>query len=227
MKARKDNGLTKPFEALKSKLEEIFHHLPEGPPPPEPVQRPAAPECEKRLFADAMADVQPIRRGDRVEPQAGAPRRSDPEEDPDSEALMRLKALIDEGEGFIVSATSEYIEGTGYAVNPRIAGRLHRGDFSIEGHIDLHGLGVAAARESFDGFIREAVLRGKRAVLIIHGRGLSSPHLPVLKTKVVEWLTYGPWRKRVIAFASARACDGGAGATYVLLRRAPFKKKTR
>jgi DNA-nicking Smr family endonuclease len=68
-------------------------------------------------------------------------------------------------------------------------------------------------------------------ILIIHGRGLSSPAGPVLKTKVIQWLTTGPWRRWVMAFASARLCDGGAGATYVLLRRQPttkrFKRKKR
>jgi hypothetical protein len=35
---------------------------------------------------------------------------------------------------------------------------------------------------------------------------------------VVRWLTRGPWRKWIIAYSSARSCDGGTGATYVLLR---------
>jgi DNA-nicking Smr family endonuclease len=75
--------------------------------------------------------------------------------------------------------------------------------------------------------MREAVATGKRAVLIIHGRGLSSPALPVLKTRVAEWLTTGYWRKWVVAFTSARRCDGGSGASYVLLRRNPLPKRLR
>jgi DNA-nicking Smr family endonuclease len=68
-------------------------------------------------------------------------------------------------------------------------------------------------------------MRGKTGILITHGRGLSSPLEPVLKRKVVEWLTHGPWRKWVIAYSSARICDGGAGATYVLLRQRPISKR--
>ncbi|MCD6353824.1 MAG: Smr/MutS family protein [Proteobacteria bacterium] len=60
--------------------------------------------------------------------------------------------------------------------------------------------------------------------MIVHGRGFCSPKKPVLKTKVVEWLTRSHWRKRVVAFSSTRACDGGAGATYVLLRQRPITK---
>jgi len=40
----------------------------------------------------------------------------------------------------------------------------------------------------------------------------------VLKDAVVRRLV-GRYRKQVIAFVSARQCDGGLGALYVLLRR--------
>jgi DNA-nicking Smr family endonuclease len=75
--------------------------------------------------------------------------------------------------------------------------------------------------------LKWAVTTGKNGVLVIHGRGLSSPEEPKLKGKVVEWLTRGPWRKWVVAYASARSCDGGAGATYVLLRRYPATRRLR
>jgi len=106
-----------------------------------------------------------------------------------------------------------------------VARRLHRGDFSIQAHIDLHGFTVEYAKEAFDSFLRASINSGKRAVLIIHGRGLSSPGEPVLKNKVREWLSQGYWLKRVIAYASAQSCDGGAGATYVLLRNRPVSKR--
>jgi DNA-nicking Smr family endonuclease len=141
--------------------------------------------------------------------------------------LVQLHELIKCGTGFIVSLTPEYIEGTAHKVNPEVARRLHRGYFSIQAHIDLHGFGVNDAHQAFDGFLNKSIEAGKRAVLIIHGRGLSSPYEPVLKTKVYQWLTAAPWHKWVIAFASARLCDGGAGATYVLLRQQPLTKRFR
>jgi DNA-nicking Smr family endonuclease len=91
----------------------------------------------------------------------------------------------------------------------------------------LHGLTVEEAQIAFDRFLKESILTGKHAVLIIHGRGLSSPAEPVLKTNVYNWLSHGSWRRWVIAFTSARACDGGAGASYVLLRQQPLAKKFR
>jgi DNA-nicking Smr family endonuclease len=86
---------------------------------------------------------------------------------------------------------------------------------------------VEDAQNAFENFIKDSIATGKRAVLIVHGRGLSSPDRPVLKTKVVEWLTRGPFRKWVIAFSSARSFDGGAGATYVLLRQRPLTRRYR
>lgn len=146
----------------------------------------------------------------------------------DFESLRQLENLVRYGYGFTVSDTSEYIEGTGYEpVNPELILRLHRGDFSIQAHLDLHGMDVEQAQEAFDRFLAESVLSGKRAVLVVHGRGLSSPVRPILKSKVCEWLTRGHWRKWVIAFSSARSCDGGAGATYILLRTRPLTKRFR
>ena len=127
----------------------------------------------------------------------------------------------------MVSDTPEYIEGSGYCVNPAIIKRLHRGDFSIQDYIDLHGLNVEDAKGVFEKFLKEAIKTDKRAVLIVHGRGLSSPSEPVLKSKVMAWLTCSRWRKWIIAFSSARLCDGGAGATYVLLRQRPLTKSQR
>ena len=57
-------------------------------------------------------------------------------------------------------------------------------------------------------------------MLIVHGRGLNSKdQVPVLKTRLAQWLARGSWARLVLAFTSARPCDGGAGALYVLLRR--------
>lgn len=172
-----------------------------------------------------MADVLPLDREnlleksvERVVPVAARP----PE---DLEVLGKLSMLVYRGEGFVVADTPEYIEGTGYRVSPHVAKRLHEGYFAIEAHIDLHGLNVRAAQEALDEFLHGSLRSGIRAVLVIHGRGLCSPQEPVLKTKVAEWLTRGAWRKQVIAFASARSCDGGTGATYVLLRPRPVTRR--
>jgi DNA-nicking Smr family endonuclease len=151
----------------------------------------------------------------------------DVKESPEAAIVGQLTSLVKYGEGFVISDTPEYIEGTGYDVHPEFAGRLHRGDFSIQAHVDLHGQSVAEAKKTFEEFLKGAVKSGRRAVLIVHGRGLSSPGEPVLKNNVREWLTRGHWRKWVIAFSSAQSYDGGAGATYILLRQRPVSRHAR
>ncbi|MFC1811470.1 Smr/MutS family protein [Thermodesulfobacteriota bacterium] len=229
MKPSKPRSTFRHFKDLKTLLDSrsfpISQCLTEHP----PIQRKdkPEPEDEQRLFQEAMADVTPISKNIHIEKNIDIDSPRGPEDESEADALLRLKNLVEYGEGFVVADTPEYIEGGGYEVSPELTRRLHRGDYSIQAYIDLHGLSVEYAHEAFEKFIKESITTGKRAVLVVHGRGLSSPDKPVLKTKLVEWITRSPWRKWVIAFSSARACDGGAGATYLLLRERPLTKRFR
>jgi DNA-nicking Smr family endonuclease len=189
------------------------------------VETVQTPELEEKLFKEAMEGVKPIPKDKYVVRNVKIELPETKRNREDAEALEKLSNLVRYGIGFTVSDTPEYIEGTGYHVPPSIAKRLHQGDFSIQAHVDLHGFRVDDAKETFEEFLDWAVTTGRRGVLIVHGRGLSSPSEPILKNKVKEWLTRGPWRKWVVAYCSARKCDGGAGATYVLLRQRPVSKR--
>jgi DNA-nicking Smr family endonuclease len=214
-----------PFKDLKSRIKEK---------PPEmreehamPVVEHAAhdPEADREFFRQAMEGARPLTGANRQEGKGGPAPAGLAPKSVGEEALEGMKALISSGRGFVVADTPEYIEGTGYRVDPKMAERLHRGEFSIQAHIDLHGLGAEEARIVFEDFLRESVIRNRRSLLVIHGRGLSSQGEPVLKARLTEWLTRGPWRKWVIAYSSARLCDGGAGATCILLRTRPVTKR--
>ena len=231
MKSRKSFLILHAFQDLRSLLDAKSIFLPAFSPTPIPApEEEPSPELDEKLFNEAMVGVKPIPRkkgGKRVSPiktaEVKLPEDIDNQED--KETLLKLTHLVQYGAGFNILDTAEYIEGTGYNIHPEVARRLHRGNYSIQDHVDLHALKVNDAKEVFEKFLKRAVITGKRGVLIIHGRGLSSPSGPVLKIKVIEWLTHGPWRKWVIAYASARICDGGAGATYVLLRQRPVSKR--
>jgi DNA-nicking Smr family endonuclease len=227
MKPRKSSFTFKSFQDLKALLENKPFSFPERHHHTDPIghEEKQHPELEEELFKKAMEGVRPISRDNYVERifQIELPESSRDKED--AEILEKLTDLVKYGRGFNVADTPEYIEGTGYNVHLSLARRLHKGDYSIQAFVDLHGLIVEDAKEVFDKFLKWAVTTGKTGVLIVHGRGLSSPFEPVLKRKVVEWLTRGPWRKWVAAYSSARICDGGAGATYVLLRPRPVSKR--
>jgi DNA-nicking Smr family endonuclease len=244
MKTSKSSGIFRPFEELKELLEKKSLKSVHSSVDPSDtgilktrdskngVSKPddnisGKQPSEHELFMEAMANVTPIPNGNRIEHSFISRPPSGADHDSENEALVKLNNLVKFGIGFVVSDTSEYIEGRGYNVHPEITKRLHKGDFSIQAHIDLHGLGVEDAQHAFDMFLTDSITKGTKAVLIVHGRGLSSPDKPVLKTRVIQWLTCGPWRKWVIAFTSARSCDGGAGATYVLLRQRPMTKRNR
>ncbi len=123
-----------------------------------------------------------------------------------------------------VELTSEYMEWRAPGVSSEVVSALRSGRFSISGVLDLHGLSCREAEAALEEFFREAVFRGDHCVLIVHGRGLSSPGRPVLKELVRDWLRRGPYRRYVLAYTSARPCDGGPGATYVLLSDRPWKR---
>jgi DNA-nicking Smr family endonuclease len=224
MKPPKSDAINRPFEALK----ELLHRKPlrrevSAPQPAAPSPAADPPQNDDALFAEAMTGVR------RMDWNASGNETPNPPTPPSpclkNGEVEGLRRLVNDGQGFLVSHTPEYMEGVGYPAPPEIARRLHLGEFAVQAHVDLHGLTVREAREVFDAFMKQAVHTDKRAVLIIHGRGLSSPAEPVLKTKVAEWLTSGYWRKWVVAFTSARPCDGGSGASYVLLRRRPLSKR--
>lgn len=221
MARRRPSIGNRPFAFLGHLLAEKAIQLPEVCLPKTPNRR-LTPAEEKDLFLKATADVIPLTGLKTIAPRRPRPRSgAATQEDPDAEALHKLKQLVERGEGFVLRHTAEYVEGAAGWMPPEIFRRIHGGHFSIQDHVDLHGLNLSAAQAHFDRFMERAIACGWRAVLVVHGRGRRSPGPPVLKAKLFEWLTRGPWKRWVIAFTSARACDGGTGATYVLLKRRP------
>jgi DNA-nicking Smr family endonuclease len=97
--------------------------------------------------------------------------------------------------------------------------RLQQGEVRPERRLDLHGQNAATARRAVRSAISEAIAAGERCLLVVHGRGLRSGGDALLRESLPAWLAEAPHAREVLAFASAVARDGGAGACYVLLRR--------
>jgi DNA-nicking Smr family endonuclease len=186
---------------------------------PEPV-RPArtAAEDEEDVFRRSVKDVEPIPGPARPAPGHEPRPARIPDEDGEwrefARGLMRGRTRFD------VSWSEEYVEGRRPEVGSETMSRLRAGGISWQDHLDLHGMTRPEAREAVESFLGSARSRALSCVLIVHGRGKGSEGgTPVLKEKLVAWLTReGSLGARVLAFTSARPCDGGYGAVYVLLR---------
>jgi DNA-nicking Smr family endonuclease len=209
-----------PFAALKSV--DIPAPVPEPQPPrrPEPTRPTRSAPDDEELFQAAMAEVEPIHPGKgRV---TGRPSRRGPTEiivNEDLEVMARLEDLVSGRAPFDIVDTDEYLEGYVRGIHPLVLDKLRRGLFSVQAHLDLHGLTVVEAEEAVREFITEAMTLRYRCVLLVHGRGLNSKdQIPVLKKRLEKILLRGPTRKKILAFTTARPHDGGGGASYVLLR---------
>jgi len=213
-------GFNTPFKDLKAKLRPEPPAAPRkgaAAPRPEPPRPAAEVEDEARLFYEAMAGAAPLEgRGEVKPPEGVLPRLLDE----DAEALAQLSELVS-GEGpFDIADSDEFVEGCAQGVDSSLLTSLRRGDFSVQGHLDLHGMSRAEAKEAVERFLSEARREGRRCVLLVHGRGLNSKdQIPVLKEAVRTWLQRGRIARSVLAFATARPHDGGAGALYVVLRK--------
>ncbi|HVM95857.1 MAG TPA: Smr/MutS family protein [Candidatus Acidoferrales bacterium] len=179
------------------------------------------------LFLRAVAGAQPLheQQRQRVEhPPPATPAREITE--PDAEALAELCDLVSGHAPFDIEQTEEHIEGAVVGLDRRVLRKLRSGEFAYQAHLDLHGMNAEEARVVVERFLTQSYQQGKRCVLIVHGRGLNSKdQMPVLKTRLTGWLARGQWSRWVLAFTSARAHDGGAGALYVLLRRQRDKRQ--
>jgi len=209
-----------PFRALKGTVR------PAKPAPPPPAAPPVAESGARNvdseaLFRAAMVDVRPLdprARERREGPPPAAEGR--PVTPPDAEALAELCDIVAGSAPFDLTQTDEHVEGAVVGLDPRLLRRVRAGEFAYQAHLDLHGMTVDEARPAVDTFLAEAYRSGKRCVLIVHGRGLNSKdQVPVLKSRLTSWLARGQFARLILAFTSARPCDGGAGALYVVLRR--------
>jgi DNA-nicking Smr family endonuclease len=189
-------------------------------PPPSLTATPAFSSVDDAtLLHEALAGVRRLdgTGGERI---AIVPRITRAVVSEDAEVLAQLSDLVSGQAPFELTETEEYVEGARLGLDPRVVSRLRRGEFATQGHLDLHGLIQPDAKAVLGDFILDAVRKGWRAVLVVHGRGLRSPGgQPVLKHAVAQWLSHGIIGGYVLAFTTARAYDGGAGAVWVLLRR--------
>ena len=174
---------------------------------------PAITDDDRRLFREAIGDVQ------RLDPVAPPPVGRKPAPYPhmlEADEAAVPSELLDMTFDPALLEVGEELSYLRDGYPPKLLRQLKRGQFSVQGDIDLHRMNAAAAQASIIAFLAEARQEGIRCVRIIHGKGLRSKAAgPVLKALTDRLLRQ---RDDVIAFASARPALGGTGAVVVLLK---------
>jgi DNA-nicking Smr family endonuclease len=172
-------------------------------------------EAEKKLFANAIGKVKPLQTEKKAALQPEPPAPIPVQRQRDEQAVLR-EALSDEWDTASLLNTDESLSFRRPGIGIDVVRRLRKGDWSVQGQLDLHNLRTEEARQALGQFIRESYKNGLRCVRVVHGKGLGSPGKePVLKPKVQSWLIQ---KNQVIAFVQATPAQGGAGALVVLLQ---------
>jgi DNA-nicking Smr family endonuclease len=167
----------------------------------------------KDLFKAAVKDARPLTAA-RIFHQTPKPK-------PIPQQFIRdeQQALVDSLSDYFPSYELESGEELLYlreGQSPAVLSKLRRGHWVVQANLDLHGMISDEARAMVATFLAECKKRGIRCVRIVHGKGLGSRNKePILKNKVRHWLMQ---KDEVIAYAQARANDGGSGAVIVLLK---------
>ncbi|WP_144290350.1 Smr/MutS family protein [Chitinilyticum litopenaei] len=178
-----------------------------------PRAQPAPVLSERELFRQAMQGVLPYN-NDRYEHPPVYPSPHPVQRWRDEARVMR-DAMTDFWPWDELE-TGEELLYLRPGVRPDSLKKLRRGEWIVQGELDLHGLTSEYARPVVGEFLHRCRVENRRCVRIVHGKGLGSKNKePVLKLKLKNWLAQ---RDEVLAFCQARPFDGGSGAVLVLIK---------
>ncbi|MFM9974807.1 MAG: Smr/MutS family protein [Beijerinckiaceae bacterium] len=140
-----------------------------------------------------------------------------------------------------ISVTSTFMADSARPVSPtlkplatmerRLRQRVTRGQASIDGVLDLHGMRQNEAHRALVSFIQRKHHDGAAVVMVITGKGARDDgngsgsgtdcsERGVLKRMTPHWLADPGLRRYVIGYEDASHRHGGTGALYVRIRRA-------
>lgn len=177
------------------------------------------------LWKDAMREATPIRRRagakkqDEVAPAKPKPPAAKPApRDDNVRKIVSGRAVVNAPPPVPKPVAPPLERGKVAGVDKRQAERLKRGKTEIESRIDLHGMTLENAHRRLSDFLEDAQDAGKRAVLVVTGKGVREG-TGVIRAQVPRWLNEPRLRPLVLAYEYAQPKDGGMGALYILLRK--------
>jgi len=109
--------------------------------------------------------------------------------------------------------------------------QLSRGLVSPDCSIDLHGHTLNSAYALLDSALDQAIRAGDRLVLLVTGKPprpeSERPHARgAIRAAVGDWLAGSRHAASIAAVRGAHPRHGGAGALYIILRRARIQRKS-
>lgn len=174
---------------------------------PRPPRQELSPQ-DRDLFLEAVSGT--VTLGDRHLAPLPAARTSA------RAAAVIIERTAPPPEQLVVEVEGERYRARASGVSKAQVAELAGGKRHVSATLDLHGKSALDAADAVRGFLSRAL--AGQCVLIIHGKGLHSGGLSVLREATLAELM-GPSSGMVHAFATAVARDGGEGATYVLVKR--------
>ncbi len=132
-----------PFEPLKlDRPDPPEKPAPAAPAPPAPPPADARrPLSDEDLWALAVEGAAPLEdRSARIKPDPEPIATAYGPLDPELAAYDELRALVNGAAPFDIADSDEFIEGSARGLDHHVLRRLRRGDFAVQGHVDLHGL---------------------------------------------------------------------------------------
>jgi len=169
---------------------------------------------DKALFRDAIGDIKSVANDKAPDTSIKPAARVKSAQRDDRSVMESLLSELSEND---LLETGEHLSYTAPGVQNSVLRKLKSGKYAIQGEIDLHGMTLAVAKQELSAFLAECQFRRLLCVRVIHGKGRKTvERAPRMKPAVNQWLQSN---KKILAFCSARANDGGTGAVYALLKR--------
>jgi DNA-nicking Smr family endonuclease len=179
-------------------------------------KRHSDPETDEELWARVARGARPLKKGASARPVVPAKPRAKP--GPKSQAVTLAPKPRPKP---APAARNE-------ALDRQTARRLERGRVAVEARLDLHGMRQREAHAALRKFLKWAVAKDYRHVLVITGKGAEPDAWAsfykeeargVLRASVPRWLAAPDLAHIVLSYSEAPRRLGGEGALYVRLRR--------
>ncbi len=144
-----------------------------------------------------------------------------------AESRPLLKSALDVPQP---KTSARVVEG-GTGIDGNTEERLRRGQIDPEARLDLHGLTESVAHRTLLTFLKGAMARRHKLVLVVTGKGRSQAEdapfdmelnmrsRGILKAAVPRWLNEKEFAGLVAGTRAAHKKHGGEGAMYIYLRK--------